>query len=127
IAADGIPLVVEVWELQPMRLRGRAEVPNPRAPGSGDERVPFTLVERPVADMRACGVADVAGLEEQQGPQLGGLKLLMDPCEPVPAESLEVDPYLPVDRLRARRWSGRDRELVRHDASFVNQLVVPRL
>ena len=67
VAADRVRLVEQVRQLAAVRLGGRAEVEDPRAPGARQQRVALALVERPVADLRPGDVADVAGLEQQQG------------------------------------------------------------
>ena len=60
VAADRVRLVVEVGQLQAVRLGGRAEVEDPRPPGPREQRVALALVERPVADLGRRDVADVA-------------------------------------------------------------------
>ncbi len=55
-----------------MRLRGRAEVPDPRPSGARDQRVALSLVERPIADVGARRIADVARLEQEDGSEVGG-------------------------------------------------------
>ena len=113
VAADRVRHVVELRELQTMRLRGRTEVPDPRRPGAGDQRVALTLVERPVADVGAGRVADVARLEQQHRAQVGGLELFLHPREPVAAQAVEVHTVLPVDAMESGSRAGRDREVVR--------------
>ena len=65
---SGIPTLgvgrVEPGGLRAMGLGCRPEVPDARLAGAGDEGIPFEFVERPVTDMGAGGVANVAGLEE---------------------------------------------------------------
>ena len=71
------------------------------------KRVALALVERPVADVGAGGVPDVAGLEQQHRAQVGRLELLLHPREPVVAEAVEVDAVLPVNAVESgsRAWS----------------------
>ena len=59
-------VVVQMRQLEPVRLRRRPEVPRSAAAGPREERVALALVERPVADLRARDVADVARLEQEQ-------------------------------------------------------------
>ena len=113
VPADRVRLVVQVGELQPMGLGRRAEVEDPRPPGAREQGVALALVERPVADLGAGDVADVARLEQEQGAELGGVQRLLGAGEPIGAEALEVDADLPVDPSDAGRGGRRDRESVR--------------
>jgi hypothetical protein len=126
VPADRVRLVVQVRQLQPVGLRGRAEVEDPRATRAREQRVPLALVERPVPDLRGGQVADVAGLEQQQRPQLRGLERLAGAFEPIGAQAFEVDPDLPVDAGDAWRRGGRHREAVRaHQRSPLSPVPCP--
>ena len=114
VPPDRVRGVVQVRELQAVRLGRGAEVEDPGPPGAREEGVPLPLVEGPVPDLRAGDVADVAGLEQQQRAEVGRLERLPGPVEPVRPQPLEVDTDLPVDAGDARRRRGRDREPVRH-------------
>ena len=102
VAADRVRLVVQVRELQPVRLRRRAEVEDPRRPGPREQRVALALVERPVADLRAGDVADVARLEQQERTEVGGLERLPGPVQPVGRGAARSRPGPPSRRRRCR-------------------------
>ena len=114
VAADRVGLVVPLGELEPVRLGGRAEVPDARRSRPRDQGVPLALVERPVADVRAGRVPDVAGLEQQERSEVRGLQLRANAGEPVLAEAVEVDAVLPVHPGEAGGRCRRDRELLSH-------------
>ncbi len=100
VAADGV-LRVHPRLLEPVRLGGRAEVPDSGLPGTGHQGIPFTLVERPVPDVGAGEVADVARLEEQHRTEIGLLQLLAHPGYPMVAQPFPVDALLPIDAHHA--------------------------
>jgi hypothetical protein len=102
VAADRVRLVVPLRELQPVRLRRGPEIPDPRRTRSRDQRVALALVERPVPDVGARGISDVAGLEQQDRAEIGRFELFANASEPVVAEASEVDAVLPVDPMQAR-------------------------
>src|SRR5207344_2638013 len=102
IAADRVRLVVPLRELQPMRLRRGPEIPDARRTRPRDQRVALALVERPIPDVGARGVPDVARLEQQDRAQIGRFELFANAGEPVVAEAPEVDAVLPVDPMEAR-------------------------
>ena len=123
VAADRVGLVVQPGELQPVRLGRRTEVPDPRRALACDQRPALPLVERPVADVGRRGVADVGRLEQKQRPQLEAVEDFANPGQTVIAQSVEVDPVLPVDRHRAWRRGGRHRKLGHRPSSVPSAAV----
>ena len=60
-----------------MILGRRPEVPDPRLAGSGEKRPSFGLVVAPGSDVRGGQVANVGGLENEEGPEVAGFKSLV--------------------------------------------------
>jgi hypothetical protein len=80
---------------------GRAEVPDDRLPAARQHGEADQLVHRPGADVRGRHIPDVGEVECQQGSQIRTLQCGLEPGEPILSEATEVDPLLPVHRVRA--------------------------
>ena len=106
VAADRVLGVVQWGSWRRWALAALAEVPDPGPAGARDQRVALTLVERPVPDVGAGGVADVARLEQQDGPEVGGLERLAHAGQPVLPQPFGVDAVLPVDDVEPGRRSS---------------------
>ena len=87
-------------------LGGGAEVPEDRVVVAGQEREADVLVALPGADRGARHVAQVVRVEQQQRAEVRRRQRRLRPREPVSAQTVEIDPLLPVDRHR--RASRRD-------------------
>ena len=80
---------------------GGAEVPEDRLVVLRQQREPADLVLRPGPDVRGGDVADVVHVEAEHGAHLRLGEQVLDPCEPLAPQPIEVDPALPVHRHRA--------------------------
>ena len=106
----------DVVVLQPRRveavlLGGRAEVPQVRLAGPGQQREARDLVARPLADGGARDVPDVVHVEQQQRAQVRRLERGAGARQPVVAQAAEVDALLEVDPHPpgSRHRGGRER------------------
>ena len=80
---------------------GGAEVPHDRLVALGQQTEPVELVGRPGADVGGRDVPDVPHVKAQQRAQLRLGQEALDPGQPLLAQPIEPDPFLPVDTHQA--------------------------
>ncbi len=82
---------------------GRAEIPQDRLAGAGEQRPAAELVALPLADLGRGDVADVVDVEHEQRAEVGFLQRLLDACEPIAVQPPIVDALLEIDPHGAER------------------------
>ncbi len=80
---------------------GRSEVPEDRLVVLRQQRETADLVLRPRADVRRRDVAHVVHVEAQHRAHLGLGQQFLDARQAFPAQPIEIDPLLPIDRHRS--------------------------
>ena len=100
-------LLAQPRAVEPVVLRGRAEVPDVRLAAARQQGVAGHLVARPLADVGARDVADVVEVEQQDArrrrtPPAPSRRA----SEPVGPQPIDVPALLPVDVHRAGRGEG---------------------
>jgi hypothetical protein len=82
-------------------LCGGTEIPEDRLVVLRQQGEAADLVLRPCADVRGRDVAHVVHVEAEDRAQLRIRQQLLDACEALSTQPVEVDPALPVDRHRS--------------------------
>ena len=98
--------VVEPRVVQLVVAGRRTEVPDDRIAAAWDQGEADQLVDRPRADVRRRGIADVGEVEAQQRSERRLLERLVQPGQPLRAQPVHVDADFPVDIVRSE---GADR------------------
>ena len=107
-AAQADQAGLAVLRLEPGRVElvmhgRRAEIPQDRIAGAGEQRPARELVALPFADLGRGEVADVVDVEDQERAELGFFQRLPDAAEPVAVQAPVIDPLLEIDRHGAER------------------------
>src|SRR5262245_31902392 len=85
-----------------MMARRRAEVPDPRLPGTREQRISNQFVSRPFADDGAGDVADVVLVEAQHSSQTRLRQRFARSRQPVSMQAPELNAFLEIDLRRSR-------------------------
>ena len=96
-------VMLQPRRMQPMVLRGGAEIPDVRIAVAGEQRIASELVARPFTDDRARDVTDVVLVEAQQRAESRFRERRARAREPVIVQSAEVDALLEIDLRVPRR------------------------
>jgi hypothetical protein len=81
-----------------MMLGRRSEIPQNRFVVLGKEGEAIRFVLRPGADVSGGDIADIIHVEAEHGAHLGFLEKSFGAGEALPAQAIEVDTILPINR-----------------------------